>query len=162
MNRALFRRVGAAGLIVLACTAARAAQGEGGLPAEQRAGNIAYVTGGIDIGQSAAFQRARSRYPLAIELLQRSGNRNQYTADAQVRVVDAASGNAAFEARADGPYMLVRMPSGSYRVEATLNGHTESKAVRVGGRGNTRVALIFPEGIDSEPAPQPVRNGTKQ
>lgn len=161
MNHATFRRLGVVGLIVLACTTARSAEGEGGLPAEQRAGNIAYVTGGIDLGQSAAFQQARSRYPLAIELLQRAGNRNQYTADAQVRVVDAA-GNTAFEARADGPYMLVRMPSGSYRVEATLNGHTQaSRIVKVGGRGSARVALIFPENLDTQPAPQPLRNGAR-
>lgn len=160
MNSRFLRRLGGIGLIALGCGAALAGEGAGVLPAEQRAGNIAYVTGGIDFGQSSAFQQARSRYPLAIELLQRAGNRNQYTADAQVRVVDG-SGKTAFEARADGPYMLVRMPSGSYRVEATLNGQTESKAVRVGGRGTSRVALIFPEGVGSEPAPQPVRGEVK-
>lgn len=162
MNRASIRRFGAAGLIALACTAAVAADSPGVMPAEQRAGDIAYVTGGIGLGQSTAFERARSRYPLAIELLQRAGNRNQYTADAQVRVIDAA-GKTAFEAQADGPFMLVRMPSGSYRVEATINGHTEtSKTVKVGGRGTTRVALIFPENLDSEPAPQPVRGGARR
>lgn len=161
-NRFITRMSASAALLLLA-GAAIAADGDGGLPAEQRAGNIAYVTGGIDFGQSSAFQRARSRYPLAIEVLQRVGNRNQFTADAQVRVI-GGSGNTAFEAKAEGPYMLVRMPSGEYRVEATLNGATEkSKPVKVGGRGSARVVLIFPESADvGEPAPQPVRNGGRQ
>ena len=155
-----WKTIGALAAVLLGIASAGAAEAEGGLPAEQRAGNIAYVTGGIDYGQSSVFQRARSRYPLSIELLQRVGNRNQYTADAQVRIVDGA-GNAAFEARAEGPYMLVRLPTGSYRVEATLGGHTErSKQVNVGGQRSARVVLTFPESVDTgEPAPQPVRNG---
>lgn len=158
-NRSI-RRISATVTLLLAAAASIAADGDSALPPEQRAGNIGYVTGGIDFGQSSAFQRARSRYPLAIELLQRIGNRNQFTADAQVRVIDGA-GNAAFEAKAEGPYMLVRMPTGTYRVEATLNGQTlTSKAVQVGSRGSARAVLVFPESADiGEPAPQPVRNG---
>src|SRR6185295_13424052 len=113
----------AALVLALAGAGAFAFGADAALPPERQAGGISYVTGGIADDQAAAFKQARAGYPLAIELVQRSGGKNEYTADAQVQVADMA-GNVVFAARAEGPFMLVRITPGQYRVRGTLNGRS--------------------------------------
>jgi hypothetical protein len=119
------------------------------LPPMQERGGIRYTTGGITDDESAAFRCERAFYPLAIEVLEheRGATRSQYTADAIVRIA-APDGRQVFEARAEGPFMLVRIGPGRYTVSATLDGRTlEKKNVVVGtGQGSkTAVAsFVFP------------------
>ena len=120
----------------------------GVLPPERQAGNVTYVTGGVALDQSEAFKLARSSYPLSIELVQQSGGKNEFTADAQVQVSDSA-GNVVLNAKAEGPFMLVRLAPGTYRVQATLNGRTvEAKPVTVGAKGGAQAMLVFPVKTD--------------
>ncbi|TMH11818.1 MAG: carboxypeptidase regulatory-like domain-containing protein [Betaproteobacteria bacterium] len=120
-----------------------------GLPPEQRAGGVTYVTGGVAADESAAFKQARADYPLTVQLVERAGAHNAYTANSRVKLVDTASGVVVLDAQADGPFMLVRLPSGNYRVEATLNGRTvQTKTVTVSSTGHTQVDLVFPQGTD--------------
>jgi hypothetical protein len=138
----------AAFALALAGAAAFAQVGAAALPAEQFAGGVSYVSGGVSEEQAAAFKQARSGYPLSIELLQKSADRNQFTADAQVIVSDSA-GNVLLNAKSDGPYMLVRVPPGQYRVQATLNGRTvEAKPVTVGAQGGVQATVVFPPKTD--------------
>jgi outer membrane usher protein FimD/PapC len=82
-------------------------------------------------------------YPLTIELFRNTGGHDQYTANAQVRVINQA-GRVVLDATADGPYMLVSVPPGQYRVQASLNGQSlESKPVQVGAAGGAKATLSF-------------------
>ena len=45
--------------------------------------------------------------------------------------------------RAEGPFVLVRLPPGQYRVDATFNGRTISKDVNVSSNGSARAVLSF-------------------
>lgn len=113
------------------------------LPPERQAGGVSYVTGGVSDDEAALFKQARSGYPLAIELLRNQAGKHEYTADAQVRVFDRA-GKLVLDAKAEGPFMLVRLPPGQYRVQATLDGQTvESKAVTVGASGSAQAVIAF-------------------
>jgi len=116
-----------------------------GLPAEHRAGSVSYVTGGVSDDEAAAFKAMKGSYPLAIELDQRQagGGRAEFTADAHVKVIDA-SGSVVLDAKADGPFMLVKLAPGQYRVQATLNGRTLEKAVTVGAAGHAQATMAFP------------------
>jgi hypothetical protein len=130
--------------LVLAAAAAQAA----GLPAERQAGSVSYVTGGVSDEEANAFKQMSHSYPLSIELVQKQVGRNEFTADAHVRVIDH-SGAAVLDAKADGPFMLVRVPPGEYRVQATLNGRTvESGPVKVGANGSAQATLAFPTKTD--------------
>jgi len=134
--------------LALALAGAGAFAAVGVMPPERQAGNVIYVTGGVADDQAEAFKLARSSYPLAIELVQKSGGKNEFTADAQVQVSDSA-GNVVLNAKADGPFMLVRLAPGTYRVQATLNGRTvEAKAVTVGAKGGAQAMLVFPVKTD--------------
>ncbi|RQP26048.1 carboxypeptidase regulatory-like domain-containing protein [Albitalea terrae] len=118
-----------------------------GLPPERQAGGVSYVSGGVSADEAEAFKAMRNNYPLAIELVQQVGGRNMFTADAKVRVMDSA-GHVVLDARADGPFMLVRLPPGRYRVEATFKGMTTESPATVNIGGHAQATLNFPGSPD--------------
>ncbi|MGY4828272.1 hypothetical protein ACVNIS_06830 [Sphaerotilaceae bacterium SBD11-9] len=114
--------------------------------ARQAEGGAAYVTGGVAYEQLPAFQRARSEYPLNVEIYEKAGSRNQFTADARVLLLDR-SGKIVLDARADGPYLWAKVPPGQYKVQTTLNGTTKEQRVAVSNGRSTRAIFVF------QPAP---------
>jgi len=116
------------------------------LPAAQTEGAVSWVSGGIGEGAAADFKAAQSQYALSIEMSRRALPKNEYVSDADVKIVDA-KGAAVLQTKADGPFMLVKLPPGSYRVEATLDGKTaKSGVLKVGSKGSVHASLVFPEG----------------
>ena len=116
------------------------------LPAAQTQGAVSWVSGGIGEGAAADFKAAQSQYALSIEMSRRALPKNEYVSDAEVKIVDA-KGAAVLQTKADGPFMLVKLPPGSYRVEATLDGKTaKSGVLKVGSKGSVHASLVFPEG----------------
>ncbi len=136
-------RIGAAWAAILAAALALDAQAAE-LPPEHLAGVASYVSGGIGDGQEALFKSSFKRYPLVVELYRRSGSRNEYTADAVVKIAPGG-GAAAIEAKADGPFMLIRLPAGEYRIGATLDGRTlPEQRVQVTDSGHRTATFVFP------------------
>ncbi|HEV7915089.1 MAG TPA: carboxypeptidase regulatory-like domain-containing protein [Albitalea sp.] len=129
----------AAAALLAAALAASAAT----LPPEQRVGDVAFVTGGVGDDESAAFKQAMAAYPLAIEVVRSNAGRGEYTSGATVQVSRRSSGTVVLSTKAEGPFVLARVPPGDYQVQATLNGRTMTKDVSVGGNGSTRAVLSF-------------------
>jgi len=117
------------------------------LPAEKQSGSVGYVTGGVPDEQLPALKAARSSYPLGIEIYQKAGAKSEFTSGVQVRVIDK-SGEIVLDAVSDGPYLWARVPSGSYRIEATLKDKMVAKQVTVASSGSTPAVLVFPQGTD--------------
>jgi hypothetical protein len=113
-----------------------------GLPPEQRAGDIVFVTGGVTDDEAAAFKSAMNGYPLAIEVIQSNAGKGLYTAGADVQV-RRRSGEVVLSTRAEGPFVLVRVPPGDYRIDATLNGRTLSKDVSVAASRSSHAVISF-------------------
>jgi hypothetical protein len=99
-----------------------------GMPAIQHAGDISYVTGGVGLDESHALRAAAPRWPL--ELLF-AGPTSDYLSD--VRVDITSGGGSVFQATADGPFMLVKLPPGDYVVRASYKGQEKTHAVKIGG-----------------------------
>jgi hypothetical protein len=137
----------AAALAIACGTAVWAQDDRAPLPPAKQAGDITYVTGGVAYEEVPAFKDAKRDYPLAIEIYERAGSKNQFTADTQVKLIDK-EGDVVFDAQADGPYMLVKAPAGQYKMEATLNGRTVTKQVTVNSRGTANPVVVFPQGTD--------------
>ena len=116
------------------------------LPEVQTSGSVSYVTGGIPYEQLPAFNAARSQFPLNIEVYERDGARNAFTADADVRVIDAKSGDVVLETKTEGPYLWAKVPPGQYKVETTLNGKVKEARVSVNGAKPARTIVVFPDG----------------
>lgn len=135
-----------AGLATMSAPAFAAAPAN--LPSEQFQGPVGYVTGGVGVNEAKRFEGSLNRYPLAIELLEHAGPREEFTADAMVRILDRHD-HAVLEARAGGPFMLVDLPPGRYSVSATLDGRTLRKAdVRVARGATARATFEFAQGTD--------------
>ncbi|MBC7954699.1 MAG: hypothetical protein H7Y33_02355 [Cytophagales bacterium] len=101
------------------------------LPQVQTSGEVSYVTGGIPYEQIPAFTQARGQYPLNIEVYEKDGAKNSFTADAQVRLIDR-KGGVVLDAKTTGPFLWVKVPPGQYRLQTTLNGKTKEQGVAVG------------------------------
>ena len=118
------------------------------LPSEQYEGSVGYVTGGIGETEAHAFERAMSRHPLAIELLEHAGKAEEFTADTMIRIVDR-QGHTVLSAQAQGPFMLVDLPPGRYSIAATLRNVTLKKPDLFVGRNQlSRATFEFPANTD--------------
>ena len=110
------------------------------LPQAQHSGSIEYVTGGIGIDESTAFKQAMSRYPLALTFAQRLDGKAAYVSDVSVVIRNAKNDNI-LNADANGPYFLVRLPAGKYRVSATYQNKTQTRNVDVHAKGSARAVF---------------------
>jgi hypothetical protein len=118
------------------------------MPTECYQGSVGYVTGGVGQRDARLFEQHLTSHPLAIELLEHSGKKDAFTADAMVRIVDP-HGRTVLDAQADGPFMLVDLPPGRYSIHATLAGDTMRKTdVWISAGHTARATFEFPSGTD--------------
>ena len=105
---------------------------------------IHYLTGGVARIEANAFRHELNKCPLAIELLENAGRQDEFTAGAQVKIVEDA-GRTVFTAKADGPFTLAWLQPATYAVTATLATQTLHKAGVMVVRGNpVRTIFEFP------------------
>lgn len=104
---------------------------------------------GDDVQQDARW----TAYPLKIET---TGKDGQWLADADVSIT--RNGKDVVSVHCGGPWVLLKLPAGSYRVTAVLDGQsTEAKAL-VPASGQGRVILRFPNtGGTTSPQHQPTQ-----
>lgn len=114
------------------------------LPREKTHGVASYVSGGVSQEEARRFELAARDYPLVLKLYEQARPRDEFTAGAHV-VVEDAHGRAVVDDRADGPYMLVRLPAGRYALKASLDGHAlPVRQVQVTDHGHTQSVFVFP------------------
>jgi hypothetical protein len=103
-------------------------------PREQMTNSgIMYMTGGVGIESRAMMEMAYDKYNLKVVVASSSG---AYLADAMITIKDAA-GKQVLKTMTDGPWLLVKLPKGSYRVTASLEGRQKTERVSVSTRLKT-------------------------
>lgn len=107
----------------------------GGLPQELHQGDLTFVTGGVGLDESQALRQAAPHWPLAMRF---TGSGSDYLADVHVHITDAG-GNAVLQADSRGPYMLVKLHPGRYTVQATYEGHDETRSVTLKRGGHEKL-----------------------
>jgi hypothetical protein len=110
-----------------------------GLPPVQTQGDISYVSGGIGHDEAEALRHDESQWPLAMGFF---GPTSDYLADVHVRIADS-KGTELMHADSRGPYMLVKLPAGSYNVYARYKSEERHQVVNVSGNGHERVSFRF-------------------
>jgi hypothetical protein len=82
------------------------------------------------------------RWPAYSLKLEFAGEGGQYLGEERVSVTGEG---VDVNVRCKGPWVLMKVPAGSYRVHATVaNGGSKTVTVNVTGRGQTRAVLSFP------------------
>jgi len=112
------------------------------LPALKTQGKVEYLTGGIGKDESDSIKQVRATFPLALEFLAEATPRAEYLADIDVNVIDG-EGRSLLIVRAEGPFLLARVPPGEYTVRATYMGHTLEKRLRVGEGGSGPAVFVW-------------------
>ena len=132
------------------------AQGFGALSPDvpARTENAEAVCTGI--GLDARQNPAWAGYPLKIEVAGRGG---QYLGD--VHLVLSQKNKTIASLTCGGPWILFRVPTGRYQVEAQTEGRTVSSAAFVPAAGQGRIILRFPE-LGGEVSPPLVAKSSGQ
>jgi hypothetical protein len=116
-------------------------------PRQQTQGAISYVTGGIGSEEAQIMRDESANYPLTLELAAAAGGpRDEYVSNAEVRILDS-QGSLVLDTRTEGPFLLVRLPAGTYAVDVAWNGVHKQKTVEVGER-RQHLMLEFPGSAD--------------
>jgi len=124
----------------LALGLAGAAFAQSGLPPVQTFGSVSYVTGGIGLDESSAIKAAEKDFSLSLLFAQ--SKRGEYLADIKVNITDKA-GKTVLEAVSDGPFLLAKLPAGTYKVSADHEGTVIAKTVRVEAKGVTHASFVW-------------------
>ncbi len=108
-------------------------------PAVQMQGDIAYVSGGVGEEEVQAIKGLIRQYPLELQFVRSDG---AFLAGSQVKIVDA-KGKTVLEVTTDGPYLLAKLPPGSYKVTATDEGQAQTRNVHVAAGGHARAVFTW-------------------
>ena len=114
---------------------------------EQTQGSVTYISGGISSDEADAMKAAAVSYPLSLELAVAGPQRSPYIADARVEIRDQ-QGNAVLDTTSEGPFLLVRLPSGTYKLDVRWNGAEKEATVQVVADRHQHVFLEFPRAAD--------------
>jgi hypothetical protein len=110
------------------------------MPPVQQQGNVSFVTGGVGQDESASMKAAEKDYSLSMLFAQRVGDQNDYTADVPVTITDN-KGATVLQTTTHGPYLLVKLPPGSYKITSTYNGKEMTRQATVSKGSHARVVF---------------------
>ena len=130
---------------MLALGGAAHAQSGDGSPMRTASG-IEYVTGGVGLQSRQQLAAQAGQYNLQLEFAY--GPQGEYLADVQVDITDA-KGASVLSTRTDGPWLLAKLPAGTYTVKASFGDVTRTQKVNVGA-GKRRLVMVFPASVSKQ------------
>ena len=103
---------------------------------------VTYVTGGIGTDAVDRLKSMEKDFNLNLVFARTTG---EYLSDVKVSIADAA-GHAVLDVVSQGPWVMAKLPEGSYRIDATFGSKVQSRTVAVGGSKLVTVDLRWPPG----------------
>lgn len=91
--------------------------------------SVPIVSGGIGFDSQQAVAAREREYNLKLLFTLNEGN---YVSDVGVEIQDA-SGRTLVQHESQGPFVLAKLPGGSYNVVATYEGKRQTRRINVGG-----------------------------
>jgi hypothetical protein len=112
------------------------------LPPEQKQGSIVFLSGGVGKDQQAAIKHVAAGYPLELEFLKGPKAPREYLSGVHVDIKDT-TGKPVLNTQSDGPFLLVKVPHGTYSISATDGGRTQTRNVTVTDGEHQRVVFAW-------------------
>lgn len=105
------------------------AWGQGDIPrlVEKSQGEVKYVSGGVGLEEREYLKSVQSNYNLKLVFAVKT---KEYLSDVRV-VIQDPKGKTYLNTTSDGPWMLIKVPEGSYIVQATVSGETLAEKRKV-------------------------------
>ncbi|GAB2890478.1 carboxypeptidase-like regulatory domain-containing protein [Uliginosibacterium flavum] len=125
---------------VLITHLALAAELPANLPAPTTRGAVTFVSGGIGLDESTAMKAAEKDYPLTLEFVVKTASTSGYTSDVKVLLADH-NGKTLLDTVSNGPFLLVKLPPGNYRLEASKDGQTKLRQVDVRAGSHQKILI---------------------
>ena len=119
------------------------AQENPSLPPVKTQGQTQFLSGGIGQDESEAIFQARSSWPLMLELTQAAGSKAEYISDVQITIKDELR-NTVLDTNAEGPYLLAKLPTGKYSLQATHNSVTLHRNLNIQKGSGKKITLVWP------------------
>lgn len=118
-------------------------KGGGAIPAlpleVKTSGSVKYVSGGVGDEEMAQLKAIGQEYNLHLLLTAKSG---EYITGVNFRVL-GEGGKEVLSMQGAGPYVFVKLPAGSYTLEATWAGITKKASVSLSDKKISRPHLAF-------------------
>ena len=114
--------------------------------AKKTQGTVPAVSGGVSLNARDTLRGSESNANVKMVFALNTGN---YVADVQVKVLDSA-GRTIIDDISNGPWLLARLPAGSYTAHATYNGHTVTQKFGVGKSGMRTAQFRWPASVEQQ------------
>lgn len=135
----------AAIVATLFLTGSALAADEAALPAAKQAGDVTYVSGGVGLDESNAMKAQAGKYALSVLFAAHmGGKRDVYTSPAQVTITKSDN-TQVLDIKPDGPYLLVNLPAGKYRINATDGQRSRTQAVTISAGAHKHLVFAWQE-----------------
>jgi hypothetical protein len=117
------------------------------LPPLQSQGQTEFLSGGIGTDESEAIRKEGQSWPLMLEFAQGDASgaagRAEYVSDVKIVIKDK-SGNVVLDAKAGGPFMLIKLAPATYSLDATYASTTLHRDLKLEKGQNRKITLRWP------------------
>ncbi len=112
------------------------------VPEAQRSQGVSYITGGVGEEESTAILAEAKQWPLLLELSQLENGRGVWIFGSQIKIANT-KGAMIFDAKADGPYMLVNLDAGDYVIQASYQGVEQKRAISIKAGQPQKISIFW-------------------
>ena len=112
------------------------------------AGGLNYATGGVSIEQLRRLEETKEDFSLWVTTAaKRSG---AHLSDVNLRIIDAKT-NVVLDTTMIGPWLFINLPLGTFTVEATFKGTTQSRTTGIHPGDHHQIIFYFESPAEVSP-----------
>jgi hypothetical protein len=112
------------------------------IPPTQYSQGISYITGGVGDEESSAILAEAKQWPLLLELSQLENGRGVWIFGSQVKILNAQN-MVIFNAKAEGPYMLINLSAGEYAIVANYQGVEQKRSISIKAGQAQKISIFW-------------------
>lgn len=112
------------------------------IPQTQYSQGISYITGGVGEEESTAILTEAKQWPVLLELSQLENGRGVWIFGSQIKILNAQNA-VVFDAKAEGPYMLINLTAGDYAIQASYQGVEQKRTISVKAGQSQKFSIFW-------------------